>query len=180
MNTSTEQAIESLIAAFDAHPDQDAATVLTNWRDERDARRLALEARQKAMAQDALYTIGRVELVEFRTAGDTIQRSPRVVERIRVRYADIPAFAAKIGVEYKALMDVLEGRAMQVVGRGRVWRNGNPNASYVDTRHTAASHRAMVQRETAISEQRAQRQAQLDKIPTSFPEPKVQDWSPSK
>jgi hypothetical protein len=177
MNTNTEQALETLVACFDEHQELDAASCIELWRNERDAKRLANEARMRAMSQDSLYVVGKVEMVKVRTTNDQIVYVPRVVQRIRVRYGDIPAFANKIGVAYRDLMDVLELRRLEVSAQGNTWRTGNTAAQYVDR---SAQQRERKQK-LVEHKQEVVSQAKKDEVysvPTSFKEPVVQDWSP--
>lgn len=178
MNTNTEQTLETLVACFDEHAELDACSCLEIWRNERDAKRLAHEARMKAMSQDTLYMIGRVELVKVRTTGDEIAYVPRVVERIRVRYADIPAFASKHGIAYKDLMDVLELRRLEVSANGKTWRQGHPTSQYIDRSAQQREHRDRLLEDKKHVVTQAKRD-EVYSVPTSFKEPAIQDWRPN-
>ncbi len=130
MRMNREAVVDRIVSALFDH-EKAVGDALSELQEELRKRDQEDEARAKQMVADSLYTIARVEPVKWKDVGDTIRETNRIAERIRIRRAQLPAFASKHGLRLDELMSVVELRKREVTGKGKTWRAGG-NALFVD------------------------------------------------
>jgi len=145
------------------------------WKSEYERELLEYDTLAKQMNADSQYTVVRIEPVKWKDVGDTTRETNRIAERVRIRRADLPAFAKQNGLRTDELMDVVNLRRREVTGKGGTWRIGG-NALFID--HEA---RAKERQENALEAQReqegtAKRAEKVRGIPSSYPDAPLIDW----
>src|SRR6266700_5457783 len=134
MLSTTENALERLVALVGEHSDLNGAQVLDLWAKELTQERQKQEARRTALADEALYYVARIESQP--TLNEQLQEvslQPRKVERLAIKYSDLPRFAKSRGIPYPDLMDLLELRVGELVDHwGARWVQDHPRSMYID------------------------------------------------
>src|SRR6266567_4637095 len=89
MLTTTENALERLVALVGEHSDLNGAQVLDLWAEELTQERQKQEARRTALADEALYYVARVEEVPvyFEAIGEAMPRDVKVEKMTKMKKA---------------------------------------------------------------------------------------------
>ena len=134
MLSTTENALERLVALVGEHPDLNGAQVLDLWAEELTRERQKREARRTALADEALYYVARVEEVPvyFEAIGESMPRDVKV-EKMTMMQKHLPRFCKDRGIALPDLMDVLSFKRKEVVDFwGQRWQANHPRSMYVD------------------------------------------------
>jgi hypothetical protein len=167
--------VERLVELMTSNPTRSFCEAGNIWKAEFERELLEYTTRLKQSANDATYTIARVERAKMRGAGDEIREVDRVVERLRVRAAELLDFAKAHGLRIDELVDVLEMRRLETTAKGKTWRAGG-NAMFIDRTAQQAEQAEYAREAQEAAAGVKERVEALRGVPSAFKEPVVRDW----